>query len=209
MNTTKSMKSIWEHLLTALSIEFTANKFTPSFCQSYTLFRNEPRSPEKLYGFEEAHREEDDEVEEFVWCKVKACGNGENLACWVLKFQMETLLSDIEKVTQKILGIIRQSFPSKTCYENGGAKHINNDSYALSGGQFKHVIGRPIYKGEKEDYISMAFLYSPPNIAAAAATITARVDPQKGNTISLIQQAMAAIVLTLVYYILVSIFNKF
>ncbi|KAE8668140.1 hypothetical protein F3Y22_tig00112344pilonHSYRG00064 [Hibiscus syriacus] len=27
------------------------------------------RSPEKLYGFEEAHGEEYDEVEEFEWCK--------------------------------------------------------------------------------------------------------------------------------------------
>ena len=76
-------------------------------------------------------------------------------------------------------------------------------SQAVSGGQFRHVIGRPIYKGEKEDYISMAFLYSPPSI------ITSRVDTEKGKTISISQQAIAAILLTLVYHILVYVYNKF
>ncbi|KAE8674126.1 pliceosome associated family protein [Hibiscus syriacus] len=227
------------------------------------------RSPEKLYGFEEPHGEEDGEVEEFLWCK----GEGLKLAMdkiWPVGYsnfsdKMETLLSDIEKVAEKILGIISQSFPPKTGYENGmiegqGAichlyKHnraekcsgtlrydvirmlikgfdyshalclhacdglsefhvyskkgwvsfcpdkdalvitVGDQTQALSGGQFKHVIGRPIYKGEKEDHISMAFLYSPPSIATtavSATTTTARVDPQKGNIISLSQQAMAA-----------------
>ncbi|KAE8696430.1 Detected protein of confused Function [Hibiscus syriacus] len=247
------------------------------------------RSPEKLYGFEEPHGEKDGEVEEFVWCK----GEGLKLAMdkiWPVGYsnfsdKMEALLSDIEKVAEKILGIISQSFPPKTGYENGmmegqGAicrlyKHkqdvsgekcsgtlrydvikmlikgfdyshalclhvcdgssefhvyskkgwvsfcpdkdalvitVGDQTQALSGGQFKHVIGRPIYKGEKEDCISMAFLYSPPSTAAtavAATTTIARVDPQKWNTISLSRQAMAAIVLTLVYYILVYLYNKF
>ncbi|GMI93777.1 downstream target of AGL15-4 [Hibiscus trionum] len=245
------------------------------------------RSPEKLYGFEEVHGEEDGEGEEFVWCKGEVLKSAMQ-TIWPVGYsnfsdKIETLLSEIEKVAEKILGIIRQSFPPRTGYENGmiegqGAigsrchlyKHnraekcngtlrydvirmlikgfdyshalslhvcdgssefhvyskkgwvsfcpdkdalvitVGDQTQALSGGQFKHVIGRPIYRGEEEEYISMAFLYSPPSATTvAAATTTARVDPQKGNTISLSQQAIAAIVLTLVYYILVYLYNKF
>ncbi|KAK6264131.1 hypothetical protein SCA6_019565 [Theobroma cacao] len=237
------------------------------------------RSPEKLYGFEEVHGEEEGEQsEEFVWCR----GEGLKLemeGIWTVGYsnfseKMETLLSDIEKVAEKILLVIKESSPQKSVYENdmmqgqdiiGSAcylyKHSRNVSadqwssslrydvirmlirgidyshalclhicdessefhvyskkgwvsfcpekdalvitvgdqtQALSGGQFKHVIGRPIYKGEKEDYISMAFLYSPP-----PPSISSRIDQEKGKTISLSQQAMAAILLTLVYRILV------
>ncbi|KAH1114057.1 hypothetical protein J1N35_007435 [Gossypium stocksii] len=76
-------------------------------------------------------------------------------------------------------------------------------SQALSGGQLKHVIGRPIYRGEKEEFISMAFLYSP------STTNTRLVGPQKPNTISLSQQAIAAILFTLLYQILVYVYYKF
>ncbi|XP_007024292.2 PREDICTED: 1-aminocyclopropane-1-carboxylate oxidase 5 [Theobroma cacao] len=243
------------------------------------------RSPEKLYGFEEVHGEEEGEQsEEFVWCR----GEGLKLemeGIWTVGYsnfseKMETLLSDIEKVAEKILLVIKESSPQKSVYENdmmqgqdiiGSAcylyKHSRNVSadqwssslrydvirmlirgidyshalclhicdecsefhvyskkgwvsfcpekdalvitvgdqtQALSGGQFKHVIGRPIYKGEKEDYISMAFLYSPP-----PPSISSRIDQEKGKTISLSQQAMAAILLTLVYRILVYVYNKF
>ncbi|KAJ9559677.1 hypothetical protein OSB04_004837 [Centaurea solstitialis] len=49
-----------------------------------------------------------------------------------------------------------------------------------SEGKYKHVIGRPIFKGELEDCISMAFLYTPPPIPK----------PQKDNTISLAHQLL-------------------
>ncbi|XVF26836.1 hypothetical protein REPUB_Repub14bG0053400 [Reevesia pubescens] len=240
------------------------------------------RSPEKLYGFEEVHGEEEGEIsEEFVWCR----GEGLKLemeGIWPVGYsnfseKMETLLSDIEKVGEKILLLIRESYPQKPGYENemmqwqdviGSAcylyKHspnvaadkwssslrydvirmlirgidyshalclnicdgssefhvyskkgwvsfipdkdalvvtVGDQTQALSGGQFKHVIGRPIYKGDKENYISMAFLYSPPIINNGR--------PEKGKTISLRQQAIAAILLTLVYHILVYVYNKF
>ncbi|XVF74514.1 hypothetical protein PTKIN_Ptkin13bG0116400 [Pterospermum kingtungense] len=73
---------------------------------------------------------------------------------------------------------------------------VGDQTQAISGGQFKHVIGRPIYKGENEneDYISMAFLYSPPSIITSTI---GKVDIEKGKTISLSQQAIAAILLTL------------
>lgn len=65
-----------------------------------------------------------------------------------------------------------------------------------SGGHYKHVIGRPIFKGEKEDNVSMAFLYSPQNTKNNAQS-------DMGRTISLSQQAILAIILTLMYHILV------
>ncbi|XVE88822.1 hypothetical protein DITRI_Ditri19aG0099300 [Diplodiscus trichospermus] len=244
------------------------------------------RSPEKLYGFEEVHLEDEGDVsEEFVWCRCEGL-KLEMEGIWPVGYsnfsqKMENLLSDIEKVAEKILLIIRESFPQKSGYENdmmkgqdmvGSAcyfyKHsrnfsadkwssslrydvirmlirgidyshalclhicdgssefhvyskkgwvsffpekdalvitIGDQTQASSGGQFKHVIGRPIYKGEKEDYISMAFLYAPPT----PTITTSRVDPEKGKTISLSQQAIAAILLTLVYHILVYVYNKF
>ncbi|OMO66572.1 hypothetical protein COLO4_30498 [Corchorus olitorius] len=253
------------------------------------------RSPEKLYGFEEVHGEEEGEVsEEFVWSRSESL-KLEMEGIWPLGYskfseKMETLLSDIEKVAEKILFVIKESL-SKSGYENemmqlgqldgmGSACYLykhshnvsanqqwNNESLsydvirmlirgidyshalclhicdgssefhvyskkgwvsfcpekdalvitigdqtqALSGGQFKYVIGRPIYIGEKEDYISMAFLYSPskPSISSNSKKIDEIDDPKKGKTISLRQQAIAAILLTLLYHILVFVYNKF
>lgn len=70
----------------------------------------------------------------------------------------------------------------------------------LSGGHYKHVTGRPIFKREEEDRISMAFLYSPQNTNNNFKT-------NRGRTISLGQQAISAIILTLMYHILVYV-NK-
>lgn len=68
-------------------------------------------------------------------------------------------------------------------------------SQAWSGGKYKHVIGRPIFKGGgEEECISMAFLYSPPNINNSFKT------SEGIKTISLGQQALVAILLTLVYH---------
>ncbi|PPD93603.1 hypothetical protein GOBAR_DD09462 [Gossypium barbadense] len=80
---------------------------------------------------------------------------------------------------------------------------VGDQTQALSGGQLKHVIGRPIYRGEEEEFISMAFLYS------SSTTNSRLVDPQKPNTISLSQQAIAAILFTLLYQILVYVYYKF
>ncbi|XVF86691.1 hypothetical protein PTKIN_Ptkin18bG0062500 [Pterospermum kingtungense] len=81
------------------------------------------RSPEKLYGFEEVHGEDEGEMgEEFVWCR----GEGLKLemeGIWPVGYsnfseKMETLLSDIEKVAEKILLVIRESYPQKSGHDN-------------------------------------------------------------------------------------------
>ncbi|XP_068334307.1 1-aminocyclopropane-1-carboxylate oxidase [Pyrus communis] len=72
---------------------------------------------------------------------------------------------------------------------------------AWSGSQYKHVIGRPIFKGE-EEFISMAFLYSPPSFITNSQS-------SKENTISLGQQVIVAILLTLVYQFSVYLSSHF
>ncbi|KAF8400893.1 hypothetical protein HHK36_014196 [Tetracentron sinense] len=82
---------------------------------------------------------------------------------------------------------------------------IGDRIQAWSGGQYKHVIGRPIFKVEDEDSISMAFLYSPPSITKSFKEF-------KGNrekTVSLGQQAILAVAFTLIYHFLVYIYSKF
>ncbi|PPS05647.1 hypothetical protein GOBAR_AA14999 [Gossypium barbadense] len=243
------------------------------------------RSPEKLYGFEEVHEEDEGEVsEEFVWCKAKALELAME-GIWPVGYsnfseKMETLVAQMEKVAVKILIVFRGIYQEKTgrcekenmegedgngwacyVYKHGGNvsaekwrsclrydvmkmliggmdyshtlclhicdgssefhvyskkgwvsfcphKHalvvtVGDQTQALSGGQLKHVMGRPIYRGEKEEFMSMAFLYSP------STTNSRLVDPQKPNTISLSQQAIAAILFTLLYQILVYVYYKF
>ena len=86
-------------------------------------------------------------------------------------------------------------------------------SQALSGGHYKHVIGRPIYQDEKEDSISMAFLCSPPSSTTTTTTTTTNTTSHsrtnKDKTISLGQQALAALILTLIYQFFVYICKKF
>ncbi|KAL9323082.1 hypothetical protein ACSQ67_011135 [Phaseolus vulgaris] len=69
----------------------------------------------------------------------------------------------------------------------------------LSDGHYKQVIGRPIFEGEKEDYISMAFLYSPPN----------NFQNSRERTISLGLQLILAMILTLLYHVLIFVYNFF
>lgn len=244
------------------------------------------RSQEKIYGFEEIHEEDESEMssEEFVW------GRDENLklemeGIWPLAYsnfseKMEILLSDIEKVANKILLILKENSLKNSKFGNemipeqevigtichlykhyktassdrwaGSLRydvirmlirgfdcshslclHVCNESsefhiyskkgwisfcpdkdallvtigdqmQAWSGGQYKHVIGRPIFKGENhKDGISMAFLYSPPTIFKSSNVI------KREKTISLGHQAILAILLSLAYYFLVYIYKKF
>ncbi|TKY64447.1 Gibberellin 2-beta-dioxygenase 2 [Spatholobus suberectus] len=76
-----------------------------------------------------------------------------------------------------------------------------DQTQVLSGGQYKHVIGRPIFKGEKEESISMAFLYSTQNTKNNFQT-------SRGRTISLGQQAILALILTLVYRVMIFVYKK-
>ncbi|XP_061358366.1 1-aminocyclopropane-1-carboxylate oxidase 4 [Gastrolobium bilobum] len=71
----------------------------------------------------------------------------------------------------------------------------------LSVGHYKHVTGRPIFKSEKEDNISMAFLYSTQNTKNNFQT-------NRGRTISIVQQAIFAIILTLMYHVLIYVYKK-
>ncbi|KAK3426676.1 hypothetical protein EUGRSUZ_F03071 [Eucalyptus grandis] len=83
---------------------------------------------------------------------------------------------------------------------------VGDQFQALSGGRYKHVVGRPIFKSETEDRISMAFLCSPPQRAPASN------DEERcggRNTVSVGQQVMAAIVLSLAYHLFLYILNKF
>ncbi|KAI3455482.1 hypothetical protein Pfo_012145 [Paulownia fortunei] len=69
-----------------------------------------------------------------------------------------------------------------------------------SSGHYKHVIGRPVFKGEDEKCISMGFLYSPPNV-------TNSIKDDKIVTISLSQQIILAVLITLIYQFLVYIYH--
>lgn len=82
---------------------------------------------------------------------------------------------------------------------------------ALSEGQYKHVVGRPVYKTEGEDRISMAFLYSPrpPPPPPPPPQVGSSTHERGGDVISMSQQVVAALVLTLVYQLLVYIYKNF
>jgi len=71
-----------------------------------------------------------------------------------------------------------------------------------SDGHYKQVIGRPIFKGEKEDYISMAFLYSPPHNKNCFQN-------SREKNISLGLQLILAMILTLVYHVLIYVYKFF
>ncbi|KAL5729031.1 non-hem dioxygenase in morphine synthesis N-terminal [Ranunculus cassubicifolius] len=71
---------------------------------------------------------------------------------------------------------------------------IGDQVQAWNGGRYKNVISRPILKVEDEKPISMAFMYSPPSTTQKLNT---------GKTISLKQQLVFAIFLTLAYHLYV------
>ncbi|CAL0308743.1 unnamed protein product [Lupinus luteus] len=72
----------------------------------------------------------------------------------------------------------------------------------MSGGHYKHVIGRPFFKGENKDNTSMAFLYSSQYNNKICET-------NREGTISLGQQVILAIILTLLYHVLVYVYSFF
>ncbi|XP_015938329.1 1-aminocyclopropane-1-carboxylate oxidase 1 [Arachis duranensis] len=85
------------------------------------------------------------------------------------------------------------------CPEEGAIIITGGDeTQRMSDGHYKHVIGRPIFRGKNEDSISMAFLYHPTNAKNDIQT-------NSGRTISLAQQAILAIILTLMYHVLISV----
>uniref|UniRef100_A0A9I9D493 Non-haem dioxygenase N-terminal domain-containing protein n=1 Tax=Cucumis melo TaxID=3656 RepID=A0A9I9D493_CUCME len=77
-----------------------------------------------------------------------------------------------------------------------------------SGGQYKHVIGRPIYKDHNKEEqsgsnnnnngISMAFLFSPTSSSSSSSS-NALKSPNEIRTLSLAHQALFALFLTLLY----------
>ncbi|KAI3512585.1 hypothetical protein L1887_19901 [Cichorium endivia] len=67
---------------------------------------------------------------------------------------------------------------------------IGDQLQTWSEGKYKHVIGRPIFKGELENYISMAFLFSPPPPIPK---------DQKNNTITFGHQLFTVLTLILLY----------
>jgi len=71
----------------------------------------------------------------------------------------------------------------------------------LSGEQYKSVIGRPIFEAEKEESISMAFLYS-------TANRKNKFERSRGKTISLSQQAILALILPLLYHVMILVCKK-
>ncbi|XP_057736240.1 1-aminocyclopropane-1-carboxylate oxidase 1 [Arachis stenosperma] len=83
------------------------------------------------------------------------------------------------------------------CPEEGAIIITGGDeTQRMSDGHYKHVIGRPIFRGKNEDSISMAFLYHPTDVKNDIQT-------NSGRTISPAQQAILAIILTIMYHILI------
>ncbi|GFQ05663.1 hypothetical protein PHJA_002710400 [Phtheirospermum japonicum] len=76
---------------------------------------------------------------------------------------------------------------------------IGDKLQAWSGGQYKHVIGRPVFKGKDERCISMGFLFSPPNLKNS-------IKDDKVVTISLNQQIIFALLITIIYQVLIFIY---
>ncbi|OWM77711.1 probable 2-oxoglutarate-dependent dioxygenase At3g111800 [Punica granatum] len=85
---------------------------------------------------------------------------------------------------------------------------VGDQFQALSQGQYKHVVGRPVYRSEGEDRISMAFLYSPPPLQPPPRAGSSK-DNRGRDVISISQQVVTAVVLTIVYQLLVYICKNF
>ncbi|KAF5816939.1 putative oxoglutarate/iron-dependent dioxygenase, non-heme dioxygenase domain-containing protein [Helianthus annuus] len=77
---------------------------------------------------------------------------------------------------------------------------IGDQLQTWSEGKYKHVIGRPIFKGKQEDCVSLAFLYNPP-----PPTPTSK--GQKDKTISLGHQILLVLILVFLYNLYSYIFT--
>lgn len=71
-----------------------------------------------------------------------------------------------------------------------------------SGGLYKHVIGRPIFKAEDKKPISMAFLFSPPYVSNSSKD-------DRAVTISVTQQIIFAVLMTTIYQFFLLIYQIF
>ncbi|KAL7099912.1 hypothetical protein ACP275_09G116300 [Erythranthe tilingii] len=80
---------------------------------------------------------------------------------------------------------------------------IGDNLQAWSGGQYKHVIGRPIFKGEDDTCISMGFLFSPP------IYVTKSIKIEEVVTISVSEQIIFSVFIILVYQFLVYFYHIF
>ncbi|KAI3935813.1 hypothetical protein MKX01_032997 [Papaver californicum] len=72
---------------------------------------------------------------------------------------------------------------------------VGDQIQAWSVGQFKHVIGRPLFKGEAENRVSMAFHYSPPTSNTAE-----KFQSAEKKCITLRQQLSLAVFFILFYH---------
>lgn len=97
----------------------------------------------------------------------------------------------------------KKGWVSFTPLPNSLVVTVGDQMQEWSGGQYKHVIGRPIYTSKNEDCISMAFLYSPPTTNMQAFDQQVK----KERIISLREQALFAIFFTLTCQFLLHVYN--
>ncbi|KAI7727665.1 hypothetical protein M8C21_001121, partial [Ambrosia artemisiifolia] len=76
---------------------------------------------------------------------------------------------------------------------------IGDQLQTWSEGKYKHVIGRPIFKGKLEDCVSMALLYNPPHIPTSKG--------QKDKTISFGHQILFVLILIFLYNLFSYVFT--
>lgn len=81
-------------------------------------------------------------------------------------------------------------------------------SQEWSDGLYRHVIGRPILHMEDEDSISMAFLYSPPSAVYQRRNTAYSAVYNNKKSISLGQQFIFGICLTLLFQFIVYIYKQ-
>ncbi|KAI3834376.1 hypothetical protein MKW92_008037 [Papaver armeniacum] len=79
---------------------------------------------------------------------------------------------------------------------------VGDQIQAWSVGQYKHVIGRPLFQQKVENRVSLAFHYSPPTISTAE-----KFPPTETKSISLRRQLRLAIFFTLFYHFVLSNFS--
>ncbi|GER52109.1 2-oxoglutarate (2OG) and Fe(II)-dependent oxygenase superfamily protein [Striga asiatica] len=144
------------------------------------------RSTERRYGFEEAHGEEEngDQSEEFLWCGDEGM-RSEMEGIWPFGYSNFSGSTNFHVYSKK-------GWFSFCPNEDSIVITIGDRLQVWSGGEYKHVIGHPIFKDEAEKCISMGFLFCPPNLKNT-------VKDDKSVTITLSQQIIFAVLITLVY----------